>query len=139
MGIRLNIEAVESKCIVFFDGYCNLCNATVKFLMNKDLHKNLVYSSLQGETAKLVIPAEFKSVDSIVFYDKGEVFIQSDASLHIAKYLSNPWKQAYVLMFIPKRIRNAVYNVIAKSRYRIFGKRMSCRVPTEAEKALFLP
>ncbi len=128
--------------IIFFDGFCNLCNEFINFLINIDKKSVLHYSSLQGETAKEIIPNKINETftfESIIYYQDGKIWENSDAILHIFNDLGGIWKVVNVLLLIPKKIRNIFYRIFAKNRYLLFGKRKLCRIPTEKEKCRLLP
>jgi predicted DCC family thiol-disulfide oxidoreductase YuxK len=130
--------------IVFFDGYCNLCNGLVDFLMRADSRRRLHFASLQGETARQMLmpglPREL-SVDSdtIIFLRDGVRYERSTAILRILADLGGAWTAARVLLVLPPTLRDFFYRVIAKHRYRWFGRRESCRLPTAEEAARLLP
>lgn len=126
--------------ILLFDGVCNLCNAAVDFLIKRDREKRFRYASLQSETGKKLIreftvPAE---TDSVVLVHWGRVYTESGAALEIARLLPYPWKLAYVFKIVPRPLRDNMYRWIARNRYRWFGKRETCRLPTQEEKELFI-
>ena len=127
--------------IVLFDGVCNFCNYWVNFAIRRDKKKKLKFATLQGETAKQLLtqyninPTLFNSV---IFIDRGKVYAQSSASLRICKYMDGGWKLFYALMIIPKFIRDFFYNIIARKRYKWFGKKESCMVPTPELRERFL-
>lgn len=129
------------KPIVFFDGVCALCNGFADFLLQRNLHGKLLLTSLQGETAKELLPEEHsKKLESIIFLDTdGSVFLRSDAVLKILHKLDGGWKIFSFLRVVPKFIRDIIYNIIARNRYYWFGKRKSCRLPSPEEKDIFLP
>ena len=110
--------------VVFFDGVCNLCNFSVRFLKKHDKKKVFQIHSLQSEFAEKMLSQHFPKQlpDSIVYLNEQQVFIQSTAVLMILKELPFPFKLLYALKIIPKFIRDAVYKYIAKNRYRWFGK-----------------
>lgn len=112
-----------------FDGICNLCNASINFILKRDKSKLFRYVSLQSEEGvKLVehykIP---KETDSVILIKNEKVFIESDAALEIGHMLPWPLKWLPVFRIIPKTIRDGIYRWIAKNRYRWFGKRETCR------------
>jgi len=122
--------------IILFDGFCNLCNGTVDFLIKKDRKKQFQFIPLQSETGKgltrkFQIPQETESVILINF---NVAFLESDAVVEIAGMLNYPWKLGAIARFIPGKIRNKLYQLIAKNRYRWFGKRETCRIQTSEEK-----
>ncbi len=133
----------ENKRIVFFDGVCNLCNHAVDFLVRHDHHRYLRYSSLQGRTAQILlrglVPQHLvDDLQSILYYENGHVYTQSDAAIRIMKGLGGVWKFAAVFLMIPRELRDSAYHFIATRRYQLFGKRDVCRVPTAEERTLFL-
>jgi predicted DCC family thiol-disulfide oxidoreductase YuxK len=126
--------------IVFFDGVCSLCNAAVDFLIRRDHAKVLLFAPLQGQAAAIhlhVLPNT--TPDTIVLVDAQGRWERSDAALRIAGYLGWPWKGLIVLRIIPRPVRDVVYRWIARNRYRWFGQKESCRMPTPEERARFLP
>ena len=130
--------------IVFFDGYCNLCNGTIDWLMSHDLQETLRYASLQGETAKTMLPPLLAAndpavLDSVIYLRHGRLYERSSAALMLLQDIGGPWKLTYPLIFIPRFFRDIVYTFIAKNRYRFFGKRDTCRTPAAHERAFFLP
>jgi len=123
--------------VVVFDGLCGFCNRSVNLLMKLDRKKRLKYTSLQGEYVKtLEIEPD---IDSIVFYEDGALYYKSTAILKILESLGGMWILINIFYLIPCILRDFIYDIIAKYRYRIFGKMESCRVPNEGEEELFLP
>ena len=125
--------------LVLFDGVCNLCNGTVAFIIKKDSNKQFRFAALQSKTGKKSgekynIPSE---IDSIILIYKNHIFYKSDAVLEIAGLLPFPWKLASMFKIIPKKMRNKMYQWIAKNRYIWFGKKESCRLPGPEEKLFF--
>jgi len=127
--------------VVLFDGVCTLCNRTVDFIMRHDRARRFRYGSLQSERGRELLE-QFNlsgdSLDSIVVIDESRVYRKSEAALHIARSLDAPWRFVTVLRVLPRGLRDRVYDWIARHRYAWFGKRDTCRIPTEAEKQLFL-
>lgn len=129
--------------IVLFDGVCNLCNGAVNVLLDLDKHKKLKFASLQSEYAKNLIQSneleeKIRGIDSILFWDGKEIHIKSNAIIEISRKLGGFWKILKLSYIIPKSLRNIVYDLIAKNRYRLFGKRESCRMPTPELKERIL-
>ena len=125
--------------LVLFDGVCNLCNGTVDFILNRDRKKQFRFVALQSEAGETIrknfsIPDE---IDSVVLIHEEKVFYESDAALEIARLLPAPWKWAVVFKIVPPGWRNAVYRWIARNRYRWFGKKKECRIPTPEEQQFF--
>ena len=132
---------IEEKKIILFDGVCNFCNYWINFALKRDKKKKLMFTPLQGETAKQLLPQYHinpTSINSVIFIDKGKAYTQSSASLRICKYMSGGWKLFYGFIIIPKFIRDFFYNIIARNRYKWFGKKESCMVPTPKVKDRFL-
>ncbi|MGB3006695.1 MAG: thiol-disulfide oxidoreductase DCC family protein, partial [Chitinophagaceae bacterium] len=127
--------------VILFDGVCNFCNYWVNFTIKKDKKKILRFAPLQGETAKRLI-ADYKinhtTLSSVIFIDNGKAYTQSSAALRICKHLDNGWKLFYGLIIIPKFIRDPIYNIIARNRYKWFGKKDTCMIPTPELKERFL-
>jgi predicted DCC family thiol-disulfide oxidoreductase YuxK len=125
--------------LVLFDGVCNLCNGTVDFILKRDRKKQFRFVALQSETGekirkKLRFP---QGIDSVILIHNGKVFYESEAALEIARLLPAPWKWAVVFNMVPVGWRNAVYRWIARNRYRWFGKKTECRVPSNEERKFF--
>lgn len=129
----------NNKRIILFDGVCNLCNGFVQFVIKRDLSNTFHFASLQSEFAQKVIQQhpELKNVDAVIFLNEGEILIKSDAAIAIAQHLPF-WKWSRILLIFPKFLRDGVYDLIAKYRYRILGKKDSCMVPSQAIKHKFI-
>jgi len=127
--------------IVFFDGYCVLCNGFVDFLLQADTKQKLKFASLQGQTAKkLLAPSYLQSVDTVIFLNSDyRVLTKSDAIIDIVKTLGGSWKLITVFSILPSFILDKIYDVLARNRFTWFGKRNSCRIPAEDEKDRILP
>lgn len=132
---------MEGYPVVLFDGVCNFCNYWVNFAIKRDRKKKLKFTALQGEPAKKLL-LQFHinptSLSSVILIDNGKVYTQSSAAIRICKYLNGGWKLFYGLMIIPKFIRDFFYNIIARNRYKWYGKREACMVPTPELKERFL-
>ncbi len=131
----------SSKAILLYDGVCNICNASVQFVLNHETNTEIFFVSLQSELgvsllSKYGFPYDY--TDSLVFIEKSEAYTHSDAALHIAKYLKFPYSSLRMGYIIPKSLRDAVYNFIAKNRYKWFGKNESCMLPDPTIKYRFL-
>src|ERR1035441_6257253 len=121
-----------TKPILLYDGVCNLCSGVVKFVIKHDAKDRFYYASLQSATGKGLLEQyglKANETDSFVFIDKGKVWIHSSAVLQLCRDMGVPWNQFYILMIIPRPIRDAVYKFIAINRYKWFGKKDSCMVP----------
>ena len=127
--------------IIFFDGVCAMCNGFVDLMLRADRMHVFLFAPIQGETARDLLPpiGEDPEQWSMVYLDEQGVHDQSDASLEVYRRLGGPWAVLGWLRFIPRFVRNPVYRLIARNRYRWFGKRETCRVPTAEERARFMP
>ena len=115
--------------IVLFDGICNLCNASVRFISKHDKNSKIQFASLQSEMAKELLSKmaiDTKKIDSIIFISDEKIFFKSNAAIEIAKMLDGFPNYLKYFQFIPRPIRDIVYDLIAKNRYRLFGK--SCAI-----------
>lgn len=115
--------------IVLFDGICNLCNGAVRFILRNDKRKRIRVASLQSETGKAFLRKAGFPEDSLqtIIYFRGEKFYQkSSAVLNILKDIGGIWSLFYFLIILPPFLRDFFYNILARYRYRIFGKRDSC-------------
>lgn len=126
--------------IVLFDGVCNFCNSSVQFIIKHDKQNQLKFASLQSEIGrKLLEQYQVPStVDSIVFINNEQAYIKSTAALRILQFFPWYWKPLFALLIIPAFIRNFFYDIIAKNRYKWFGKRDACMLPTKEQQAKFL-
>ena len=128
--------------IVLYDGVCGLCDRLVRFLVARDKQQLLRYAPLQGDTAARLrqqhaeIPDD---LDTMVFVDDSGVYLRSRAAARIARYLPMPWRLAAAIRFVPRFIADAVYNLVASGRYRMFGKVETCGLPTPEQRRLLLP
>ena len=131
---------MNAQPVIFFDGVCNLCNASVQFTLERDKHKYFQFTALQGNYAKEHLPQSITNsnqLNSIVLLDHGKVYQKSSAALRIAKKLSGFWPLMYGFIIVPKFIRDWVYDIIAKNRYKWWGKQESCWMPTPDLKSRF--
>jgi len=125
--------------IIFFDGVCNLCNGAINFIIDRDRKSYFKFAPLQSSIAeKYISKSIIQNTDSIILLEGGKIYSKSSAALKISRKLDGPWKVLYILTIIPKFIRDYFYDIIAKNRYKWFGKRDSCRMPSEEIKNRFL-
>ncbi len=127
--------------ILLFDGVCNLCNSMVQFTIKRDPKGKFKFASLQSEGGQALLNKfglPTNDFDSFVFINGDKYFLKSSAGLQVLKELGGLWKLFYVLIILPRPLRDFVYNIIAKTRYKIFGKRDTCMVPTQELKQRFL-
>ena len=127
--------------IILFDGVCNLCNGVVRFIIRNDKKGRFRFASLQSDKGKILLKKHGmveNQMNTIVYIRTDMVYVQSDAAMEIAKDLGYPWKILYGFVILPGFIRDGIYNLIARNRYRIFGKKESCMVADESVKWRFL-
>ena len=127
--------------IIFFDGVCNLCNNSVNFVIDRDKEQIFRFAPLQSDFAKeklTPLGADPEQLDSIILLKNGKVYQKSSAALQIARKLTGAWPALSVLMVLPKFLRDFFYDIIARNRYRWFGKQDQCRIPTPELRKLFL-
>ena len=135
-------DAVINKPILLFDGYCNMCSSTVQFIARheKKAHK-LLFASLQSPTGMELLQRyniDPKKTDSLVLIQNGKAYIKSSAALQITKYLRGLYPLLIIFIAVPPFIRNAVYDYIAKRRYKWFGRSESCMLPDQEMAKRFL-
>ena len=125
--------------IVFFDGVCNLCQGSVRYLIKHDKKGVLKFASLQGKYAKdFVNETEIQSMQSILFFDGKMLYKKSTAVLKLSRLLGG-WHQLLLLGYIlPRFFRDWLYNIVAKNRYRWFGKKDQCMLPSKGFENRFL-
>ncbi|WP_236630999.1 thiol-disulfide oxidoreductase DCC family protein [Zobellia sp. OII3] len=132
----------NSKQIILFDGVCNLCNGAVQFVIKRDTLDVFRYAPLQSELGKKLIAErniDSDSIDSIILIDPGVAYyIKSDAALEIGKQLRGYKTLSSILLWIPRSLRDIVYDFIARNRYKWYGKKEHCMVPTPELRAKFL-
>ncbi|MEP2770862.1 MAG: thiol-disulfide oxidoreductase DCC family protein [Fulvivirga sp.] len=124
---------------IFFDGVCNLCNGAINFVIDRDSNKRYKFASLQSEFAQSQLPISTSSIDSIILFKKsGDILYKSNAALEISRNLKGLWPVLYIFKIVPRFIRDFVYDWVAKNRYKWFGKRDTCRMPSPELKERFL-
>lgn len=129
------------KRIILFDGVCNFCDASVQFIIKRDPANHFLFTSLQSEkglelTKKYAIPED---VDSLVLIENGKAFTKSSAALRIAKKLDGLWHLFFLFILVPRKIRDGVYNYVARNRYKWFGKKEdACMLPSPEQRKRFI-
>jgi predicted DCC family thiol-disulfide oxidoreductase YuxK len=132
---------MDNRHIVIFDGVCNFCNGAVKFIIKRDPQGVFAFTPMQSElaqelTQRFSVPDV--GTDTLVLIKKGECYVLSDAALEIARDLKGPWRFCYVFKVVPRPIRDAAYKLFARHRYRLFGKKNACMVPSAEVTSRFL-
>lgn len=128
------------KAVILFDGICNFCNKSVRFIIKRDPDGYFQFASLQGEVGQSLLKKHHmpQYFDSFVLIENDRVYLKSDAVLRICRHLKGAWKWMSMFFIVPKPIRNAVYSFIANNRYKWYGKRDSCMIPTPDIRERFL-
>ncbi|MCK5637664.1 MAG: DUF393 domain-containing protein [Flavobacteriaceae bacterium] len=131
----------NKKPIILFDGVCNLCNGSVQFILKHDCKKQFLFASLQSDAAaKLLLQLNNKNneLKSLILIEGNKIYKKSDAVLKIARRLDPFWNVFYVFKIIPKALRDMVYNIVAKNRYKWFGKKDKCQFEIVEYKNRFI-
>jgi len=131
----------ENKKIVLFDGVCNLCSNSVQFILKRDKKNQFLFGSLQGKTGQDYLKKfnlTANTFNSFMLVEDDTLYARSAAALRMLKHLGGGWSLLYAFIIVPQFIRDAIYNLVAKNRYKWFGKKDACWIPTPALKAKFL-
>lgn len=130
----------EPKKIVLFDGVCNLCNGAVQFIIKRDTTQQFYFASLQSAYGQQQMTKHGfqQTMSTIILVDNEQALQKSDAILGIVKHLSAAWPLLYILKIVPRFLRDAAYDWVARNRYRFFGKKDACMIPTPELKARFI-
>lgn len=133
---------MADKTVILFDGVCNFCNDSVNFIIKRDPASRFHFASLQSIAGRELLQAHglpADHMDSLVLIEDGHHHLRSDAAMRIARHLSGLWPFFYYLALItPRFFRNWVYDLVAANRYRFFGKKDACMMPTPEIRARFL-
>ena len=139
--ILSSMASMSSKYIVLFDGVCNLCNGSVQFILKRDRNRKFLFGSLQGKTGQEYLRKYHLPTDqfhSFMLIEANVLYTQSTAVLRVLKHLGRGWQLLYLFIYLPQVLRDGLYKLIATNRYRLFGKKDACRVPTPDERERFL-
>jgi predicted DCC family thiol-disulfide oxidoreductase YuxK len=131
----------KTKGIVLYDGPCKLCNDAVYFLLKRDAQAYFLFGSLQSKVAQNFLKEkgiDTSKTDSLVFVTATDVWMRSNAVLHICAALKGAWSWFGIFRYIPESVRDSLYDFIAKNRYRWFGKSDSCPSPNPLFKERFI-
>lgn len=137
----LQAPAASGHPVLLFDGVCNLCNASVRFLVERDPAARLRFAALQSPVGQALLERfglEREDFDTMVLVEGDRCATRSDAALRVVRYLSGAWPLLRVLRVVPRPLRDAVYGFVVRNRYRWFGRRDDCMVPTPELRARFL-
>ena len=128
--------------ILLFDGHCKLCNACVHFIIKRDSSSTIRFASLQSGAGRRLLEEhkiDENYIESLVFFEEGSFSVSSNAALRTLSYLDGWQKHLVFLSVVPRSLRDLVYRFIAKNRYKWFGRREQCMVPTAELSKRFLP
>lgn len=132
---------IQNQSIILFDGVCNLCNSAVNFVIKRDKKNLIQFGTLQSETAHQLLgnyKTHIRDMESFIFIEEEKLYTQSTAALRVCRYLTGLWPLLYGFIIIPPFVRDGIYRWIAKNRYKWFGQKNECMVPTPELKAKFL-
>jgi predicted DCC family thiol-disulfide oxidoreductase YuxK len=132
---------VHREHIILFDGVCNLCNGAVQFIIKRDRKKKFCFGSLQGAAGQhhlrhFNLPTA--ELTSFVLIENEKAYTRSTAALRTAKHLGGAWSLLYAFIIVPRFLRDGVYNWIAKNRYKWFGQKEACPIPTPEQRSRFI-
>ena len=127
--------------LIYYDGLCGLCDRFVRFVVARDRRGRFRFAPLQGSTARARLPSllEPESSRTVILEDDGRFRVRSDAALAVLAGLGGAWRAAALLRVVPRPLRDAVYDFVARHRLRWFGRREECRLPGPEERERFLP
>lgn len=139
--MKLPNQPVQPASILLFDGVCHLCHGAVRFILRRDPHGRIHFASLQSKKGQELLSG-FSYTDrlqSVVLIEDGVLYTKSDAVLRVGRKLRGPWPAlAWAGMLLPRRLRNTVYDWIARNRYRWMGQSEQCMLPTPDIRSRFL-
>lgn len=133
-------NAEPCDCLIVFDGVCNFCDSSVNFIIKRDRNRFFKFAAMQSAVGQRLLAAHDLSsdnIDSFLLVKSGKVLFKSDAVAAVAKELDRPWNHLAVLRIVPRPMRDFLYSLIARNRYRWFGRREYCRAPTPELKDRF--
>lgn len=137
----MNLPSNSESKIILFDGICNFCNYWVNFIIDHDKQNTFKFAALQSEKGKELLEKfdlPMDDFDSFILVSQNKAYKKSSAAFEIAKKLSGWPKFIAPLRFLPQSLTDFVYDLVAKNRYKFFGKKEACRIPTPEERTKFL-
>ncbi|MBM7583846.1 putative DCC family thiol-disulfide oxidoreductase YuxK [Bacillus pakistanensis] len=128
------------SAIILFDGVCHFCNQSVQFIMKRDSKEYFKFASIQSNIGQKLVEnnSTLQNLESMIYIENNKVYTKSTAALKICGKLDGLWKMCMIFLFVPRPIRDYFYNIIARNRYKWFGKREHCRIPSARERNRFL-
>lgn len=126
--------------IILFDGICNFCDSSVQFIIRYDQAAYFQFASIQSDVGQALL-AKYnvsENVDSVILIEHGKAYVESTAALRISRKLDGLWPICYLFILVPPFLRNIVYRLVAKNRYRLFGQKKICLLPTSSQQKRFL-
>ncbi len=127
--------------VILFDGICNLCSGIVKFIIRRDRHEKFRFAALQSDRGLTIIKRyniRPQTMTTFIFIQGDTWFVKSTAALQVFRAMGGIWKMLYIFILIPRPIRDFLYDIVAKTRYTLFGTRDSCMVPDSKVRSRFL-
>lgn len=127
--------------VIVFDGVCNLCCSSVQFIIKRDRNKRFRFATLQSEFGNSILNSATLptgNLSSVILCEEGTFYVKSTAALRIAKHLSGLWPIFYLFIIIPAVLRDSIYSIVANNRYKWFGKKTECWIPTTELNELFI-
>lgn len=134
-------EWTRHERVIVFDGVCNWCTAWVNFMIDHDPQGKFKFGTLQSEQGQQILhdlQLSTENFDTFLLLEQDRVFTKSTAALRIVRHLSGFWRLFYIFIVVPRPFRDAIYDVVARHRYKWMGKADACRVPTPNERARFV-
>ena len=135
------MKSVPKHPVILFDGVCNLCNGLVQLIIKHDQKAVFSFAALQssfGQSVLLENNMPIKELDTLLLVEQGNIYTKSTAALKICRRLRGWWRMLYILVMIPRPVRDILYDVIARNRYKWFGQKDECMLPTPDLKSRFI-
>lgn len=132
---------MNNQPIILFDGVCNFCNSAVNFTIKRNSKSTIMFAAMQSDAGQVLLKKynlSLTDLQSFIFIEHGIVYKQSTGALKVCRHLRGLWPLCYHLIIVPKLIRDGIYNWVAKNRYKWFGIRKVCMIPTAEIKSRFL-
>ena len=127
--------------LILFDGVCNLCSALVQFVIRHDRAANFRFTAIQSQVGKEIFQShglDPADLWTFVFISDGRMFLRSDAAIEVVSRFGSAWKVFRIFRFVPRMVRDWIYSIVARNRYRWFGRKEVCMIPTPEMKERFL-